>query len=682
MKAWYTAAELAELRLPGMPGTPQGITKRAKSESWGLQRNRGVKCYAVESLPTEARLAIAERNTINAVVPAKSEKPAPMVIDAQQLPSRRREPMYARQVILEHLALQVMTLQISRLQAEEDFARLSREGKLPPHLQAALDQAHAKRGQRCGIHAATIRKWRADFAKYGEAGLVVKAKSTGGDVPLWLEPFWKLFALPGEPSVSAAYDELKEKQPAIGALLPSKRSVQRFVESLDAITKNRGRFGPREIKRFRAYIVRDFSNLKPGDIYSSDGHKADMEVQSPLTGLPMRPEIITVIDIATRRIVGWSAGIAESALLVGDALLKSVIRSGVCAIFYVDNGSGFVNRYMTDPDNGLHAALGITMINSLPYNSQSRGVIERSHQSIWVRGARFLPTFMGDDMDAEFRNRVHKMSRKEIATTGRSRTMMSWADFLVWAEDQVQRYNARPHSAFSKFFDPVTGERRHLSPNEVWQRFVDAGWQPDTAPQTALDDARRPYEERVVSRGHVSILGGKYFHERLDREGWHGRKVRVGFDLHSSDKVWVRDLDGNLLCVAQLDGNKVEYMPASAIEQAQQKKANAKLRNDERELTERKLSLGASINPHRDFVEDFAAPAEAEVIALADHREQKSVTDELFEQAPAWLRVRDAIERGETITAEEEALYRRLLAVPGFSGFLEVYEERLGLIAG
>ena len=32
----------------------------------------------------------------------------------------------------------------------------------------------------------------------------------------------------------------------------------------------------------------------------------------------------------------------------------------------------------------------------------------------------------------------------------------------------------------------------------------------------------------------------------------------------------------------------------------------------QRELTERKLSLGASINPHRDFVEDFAAPAEAE----------------------------------------------------------------------
>ncbi|MEW9901078.1 hypothetical protein ABWL39_20910 [Chitinivorax sp. PXF-14] len=45
-----------------------------------------------------------------------------------------------------------------------------------------------------------------------------------------------------------------------------------------------------------------------------------------------RPEITTVIDIGTRRVVGFSVDLAESGLAVIDALRHAAISSGVNAI--------------------------------------------------------------------------------------------------------------------------------------------------------------------------------------------------------------------------------------------------------------------------------------------------------------------------------------------------------------
>jgi putative transposase len=45
--------------------------------------------------------------------------------------------------------------------------------------------------------------------------------------------------------------------------------------------------------------------------------------------------------------------------------------------------------------------LNITVSHALPYNSQGKGVIERSHKTLWVNAAKNLPTYIGKDMDAE-----------------------------------------------------------------------------------------------------------------------------------------------------------------------------------------------------------------------------------------------------------------------------------------
>lgn len=579
---WYTAAQLAKLQLPGIPGTERGVQMAADRGQWRKQKRQGRGGgweYAADSLPPEARIELVRRETANAVpapmVPsAASAAPAPVT----DLRTYQSAPMKARQIILDHIGAQILQLGVSRAVAEAEFCRLAHANQLPAHLQQAARDANARAGEGRVVSTGSLRRWHQDMQRGGAEALAVKATNVRTDLPAWFQPFWQVYAIPSKPTVAAAYEELQRRAPGIE--LPHLRSVQRFVDGLDAITRNRGRFGPREMKKFRAYRTRDDSMLLPTDIYTADGHKADLEVATP-DGRIIRPEIITVIDVPTRKVVGWSAGYAESAHTVRQALLNATSRHGICAIFYVDNGSGFVNEAMEHAVTGLLGRLGITMHNSLPYSSQSRGVIERFHQ-MFVRAAKFKPSFMGADMDAEAKNLVFKRGRKEIATLGQSRLVMSWADFLIWAQQRIDDYNNRPHSHFDKILDPATLKRRHPSPNEVWQQFVDQGFEIDLPDASVIDDAERPYKLAIVQRGQVRINSATYGHERLDAEGWHGQQVQVGYDLHNPEKVWVRAEDGRLICVAQLDWNKVPYMPKAAVEQARERRLTVKIRNADR----------------------------------------------------------------------------------------------------
>ncbi|MCD2961059.1 DDE-type integrase/transposase/recombinase, partial [Pseudomonas aeruginosa] len=183
------------------------------------------------------------------------------------------------------------------------------------------------------------------------------------------------------------------------------------------------------------------------------GHTFDAEVQHPMHGRPFRPEITTIIDIRTRRIPGWSTGLAESALVVVDALRDACTKGGIPAIFYVDNGSGYVNHMMRDEAVGLMGRLGIDMKNSLPYNSQARGVIERVHQSLWIRAAKELPGYIGADMDRQAKLATFKLTRRAIAKGG-TMPLMSWESFVAFCEQQIAEYNDRPHSSLPRIVDP------------------------------------------------------------------------------------------------------------------------------------------------------------------------------------------------------------------------------------
>ena len=326
-----------------------------------------------------------------------------------------------------------------------------------------------------------------------EAGLAPKPMEKL-KVPAWAPYLLKLYQQPQKPSLLSCMEQLPAVLPS-EITLPSYHAANRFLKKMSKVDVQRGRMGSREIKAILPFVRRDTAELWPTTVYTADGHTFDAEVAHPSHGRPFRPEITTVLDIATRRAVGWSAGLAESTWAVLDGLRNACETGGIPSIFYVDNGSGYRNAAMSDEANGFAKKLGITITHSLPYNSQARGIIERAHQSIWVRGAKTLPTYMGAAMDREAKQNVYKITRADIKTSGTSRLLMAWNDFIKWSQQQIDAYNDRPHRALPKVRGD-DGKMRHQTPNEAWAQGSPRAaswclWKP-MRPTIFSDHTRKP----------------------------------------------------------------------------------------------------------------------------------------------------------------------------------------------
>ena len=483
---------------------------------------------------------------------------------------------------------------------------MASKGELPVHLQKRVASANARAGGegKRTLSRATIRRW---LALRDAGALAPRETRAQAPLPPWAAALLEQYRRPQKPSLTAALELLV--LPA-GVAPPSYHQARRFLGSVSTVERNRGRLGPRALKSLKPYVKRDVSDLDPLDVIQMDGHQADFEVAHPAHGGPLRPEITTVIDVRTRRIVGWSAGLAESAHAVMDALRHAAERAGVAAILYVDKGSGYEAAVMSDEVIGLLARLGTRHESSLPYNSQARGQIERLHRSVWVRAGKTLPSYVGADMDKEAAGKVHKLTRRDLAGRGRA-LLMPWPEFIAWAQDVVDAYNARLHRGLARIADPALGRMRHLSPDEAWCCAIEAGFEPVRVSEAEALDLFRPHREVTTRRGLVQLFGNSYFNEALQHFG--GERVVVAYDMHDPARVWVKALDGRLICTAEWDANKRAMFPMAVVDQARQKRAEGR----ERRLAVHLEEVRAELTPTLEVV---PAPADLtpEQLAASD----------------------------------------------------------------
>ena len=287
-------------------------------------------------------------------------------------------------------------------------------GRLPDDIQALIPVANARSGASGdrSLSRRTLQRWAAE-AKQGMEGLAPKA--VVHPEPLWAQPLLDLYRQPQKPSLRHVTIEVLPGLLPPGVKPPSYDAARRWLDKVGTVERERGRMLPRELKTRLPFVRRTFADLLPLDVVSADGHTFDAEVQHPETGRPFRPEMTAFIDIATRKVIGWSVALAECAITVGDAWRHAATSHGVFAIFYTDNGSGYVNEQI----QALAARLGTRLENSIPYNSQARGVIERLNKTLWIHlCAKHLPTYVGKDMDRQARQIVYKHTRKVEDSTG------------------------------------------------------------------------------------------------------------------------------------------------------------------------------------------------------------------------------------------------------------------------
>ena len=322
---------------------------------------------------------------------------------------------------------------------------------------------------------------------------------------------------------------------------------------------------------------------------------------------------------------------------------------------------------------GVLARLNTEMSHALPYNSQAKGLIERSHQTLWVNAAKKLPSYIGKDMDAEASNKMFKLTRSEIRQIGVSKSLISWVDFLASADEVVNDYNNKPHSGLKKITDPVTFKKRHLSPLEAWNEALDMGAPIDRVEDWDAEDLFRPYEERKVRRGEIELFGNRYFSQDLSE--YHGDTVLVGYDIHNADRITVRDEDGRLICYAYWNANKRAYFPQTKVEQARQRRADGRLRRLAVKQDEVRLEANPQLviehmenqnvipfngNKHQQLMDELNAlpiRQEKEVIYFKEPVVTSPITEQVNQTltpVQRWMELDRHIQKGGQLTQENQ----------------------------
>ncbi len=108
------------------------------------------------------------------------------------------------------------------------------------------------------------------------------------------------------------------------------------------------------------------------------------------------------------------------------------------------------------------------------------------------------------------------------------------------------------------------------------------------------DTVRDLYEELVLDGVIEALDDDGYLTQSLEELVDvlpEGAKVRVRYDLHNADKVWLLTLDGVYLGEAQWNGHVKEAFAQSRMDQLRQERADNKVRRGEQIIAEAQAEL-------------------------------------------------------------------------------------------
>lgn len=729
MKEWFTAGELAKVAdergITSFPRSERSVQRHAKEHGWNdladnlcrIRRGReggGGREYHSSLLPEVMQNVIAALEIRTVLIAAQErrteiEQRKVAQLSVTSLRFRQRQAMEARGEILTAIDRYNVMMGgsgdrkaiLDFVQAQEEHserkialekvengeALTGRERTLLERVSLLVDPngfdlledtlrlANDRAGGDFRISMRTIQRW---FSQRKNSGIVALAPAlTKQEKPVSEEfkAFLSFYARPSKPAATAALKDYRKVNPESKLTIDE---VQYTLKAkLDNIERNVGREGLLTLRSRMAYIQRSTENLFPTTIYTADGKTFDAEVAHPVTGKAFKPEITSMLDVATRKCVGFSIALKENVISVTEALRKSCVSHGIPAIFYTDRGPGYKNKTFDADVNGLMGRLSITKMHALPYNSQAKGIIERFNGSVWNPLAQKLPSYLGAPMDKEASKAAHKTSRQELKLFGASRLLPSWDEFRAMCVEAIAEYNAAPHRGLPRFMDEASGKYRHYSPDEFWAQHVKDGFEPVSVASDEIDDLFRPYEIRTARRSLVEWNNNQYFHPAL--EAYHGEQVMVGYDFDEARFVWVREIDreegqpGALICVADFTGNKQDYVPKTFQQAAEEKRrqgrikrAGAKLRDAEQEFITPFLIDRPTNNamPIIDITPDLVPASNVEKLSdyqkpAQSEQQPKRRTFASDEELAAW-----AIQNPESLTSNQVRVLRGCLQQP------------------
>lgn len=625
MKKWYTAQELADLRLNSLPKSKSNVINFLKKNEVASQKRTGKGGgleYVFDGLPKKVQDEIRTKTLLDKV---KSDTPAVRVSGAEKalivssrdvsaLNDKDRLTADSRLLMALLVARYATCENLPRTRAIKLVSKLSRAGNLPTidgtDYNQICQNAVARKSGSLGVGERALYEWvlNADNVGNGESRLQMFAPQKQGRPTIevgsvvWLSDFMAVYRNTNGVCVAEAYRgfalnyELVASRQEMSYELPSLSQVRGVLAKIPNHILQIGRKTGASLRALRTYVKRDWSVLKANDVWVGDGHSLKMKVAHPEHGRPFTPELTLIMDTASRYIVGWSLAYSESCFAVADALRFAMMMNGIPAIYYSDNGGGQKNKTFDADITGILPRLGVHHETGIPGNPQGRGIIERVMKTLAHPIARAFATYYGPNADpdtvrqvltatdslAKHQNDVSKIDKpltaKQKSAIGK---LPTWGELVLVVEQAVTWYNN----------EHKHGELGGATPRAVREYLVGKLDEGEYVELTANEarDMYRPSVVRTVERAWLSVYNNEYWHKSL--EDYDGQKVQVHIDQHDPQSVIVKTLDGRYLCDAILNGNKKDAFPLSLVERAKVGRTKARLARIDDEAQKAKLEL-------------------------------------------------------------------------------------------
>lgn len=691
MKTHYSAADLAALKLPGLPGTARGIEKMSARQNLPYRDvpGKGGKSgtrreYAFLALPEAARLALAE--AAQPPLPAVVAPALPALVPAVQKPSTA-------------LALTTpQPLKTSQIDAEVARDRLARfiddfDGSinraidhlnvgfvadtLPGPLRWAMDNAWNKPRSDCRLTRDTYNKWQSLKKQRGRSAPLVRQKDM--DVKPWHALAIALKQRPQGTCLTYITEQIEAHwKPTWGDDKPSYNTIRRFFsEKFSRIDQLKGRLTGSALSPHKHFTKRTSVGMLPWDEIHADGWNTHFTAPHPITGEYVTYEVWHAHDVATRWVPPFGVGLTENFEVI-QKCVENAVRAGGCMTFLQTDSTKIVKdskRFKTDPATALADRVGFTVVHPQTVgNSQANGIAENFNA--WMdRECRELATYQAKGMDGLTLKRVKKLTAKavrlnkggdhegyaqalvEAERMGKGRVVKSYAETLDWLEAKRLKWNAKPHQALPKIRDENTGKLRHQSPDEALQLARVNGWEPDLFKEEYLVAMFYTHCICKVRREAVTPYGGMRYHESSLGD-WNGLDVVVSYDIMDWSRVWVKTLKGEPICEAKFS-EATGYRTATAKEIADEKRAVAQIKHREKQIVNIRERVGnggmggeaiegeCSTLPENQSLLAFSA----EEIAEFDGDARRLKKNPCFEDTITWLHGPS----GDEETSKEEA---------------------------
>jgi putative transposase len=554
--AWFTASELEELGLPGLPGDKRSINRRAEAERWASRlgadsrllvrkragRGGGVEFHA-SLLPGEARIELARRGIIR-TRPAEATSGLASAwawFDAQKASVKAKAQR--------------------KLEVVTTVQLLIEAGSTTTSAVAAASDEH-------GVGRSTIYTWLGAVEGIPRTDWLValadrhKGGGTEAEIPA---DMWTAFASDylraSAPTLTSCYRRVERMAKAQGFSVPSERTFRRRLErEYPAAVLTLKREGEEALRRSIPAQRRSVADLRALECVNIDGHKFDVFVKLP-DGRVIRPIMVTIQDIYSRKLLAWRLGGEESAIQTRLTFADLFRNFGIPAACVLDNGRAFASKWISggaktrfrfkvrpeDP-TGLLTSLGIKIHWAMPYRGQSKP-IERGFRDLCDSIAKHPAcdgAYTGNSVAAKPENYGSKA--------------VEWDRFVALVDEEIAAHNAqtgrRTETANGRSFDDA-----------FFESYAASAIGKATPEQLRM--ALLAADQKQINRqtGEIDLHGNRYWHPELSSR--RGERVTVRFDpdsLHS--EVHIYDLEGRYLTAADLIADTGFHDAAGAKEAA------------------------------------------------------------------------------------------------------------------